>query len=98
MYKAVMSALKTLWNKITSGFKGNNDWKKDGDTMVREKPAPQPTTPYSETIDGVVFVTKENALRLIKDKKSTPPSEELKALTREAMLQQMVKGLVSYHQ
>ena len=41
--------------------------------------------------DSVLFVTTDDARRLINSGKIAPPSEELKAITREAMLQQMVK-------
>jgi len=84
-----MSVLKTLWNKITSNFHKSDGWKSDGTTMTRERPAtqpPVPKAPYSETIDGVVYVTKENAMRLISDGANTPPSEELKEAVRSAMV------------
>lgn len=45
---------------------------------------------YSETIDDVVYVTTENATKLISDNKSTPPSPELKEAVKSAMFESMV--------
>lgn len=44
---------------------------------------------YSETINGVVFVTKENAKRLMTDKTITP-SKELQEAVNDTMLKQLI--------
>lgn len=80
---------KNLWNKIASSLRPERPpycGYQPGQTTGVSTPTAIPQKPeYSETIDDVVYVTKENALRLIRDKKNTPPTPELKEAVKSTM-------------
>lgn len=87
-----MKMFKQIWNKIESILhpespKVKDDGCKTNDAQISEGSAQTPA--YSETIDDVVYVTKENAIRLIKDKKNTPPSLELKTAVKDTMFESL---------
>jgi len=92
MYKRNMKMFKQIWSKIESILHPeSSNVKVDGnkpDNTPSESPGENST--YSETIDDVVYVTRENAIRLIKDKKSTPPSPELKTAVKDTMFDSLV--------
>lgn len=94
MYKRSMNMFKNLWKKIKSSLRQEPSSIKEGGyqpcqddccctTPTGGSSAQKPE--YSETIGDVVYVTKENALRLIRDKKNTPPTPELKEAVKSTM-------------
>lgn len=92
MYKISMSALRTLWNKITSVFDAGSGT----DTPPPTEHAAANTESvdneaYSTKIGDVTYVTTAQAQRLLRDKKLAPPSDEMKQLTGDAMVEQMIK-------
>lgn len=87
MYKRNMNMFKNLWNKITSSLRTDRPpycEHQSGQASTSTKISVQ-NPEYSETIDDVVYVTKENALRLIRDKKNTPPTPALKEAVKSTM-------------
>jgi len=80
---------KNLWNKITSSLRPERPpycGYQPGQATSVSTPTEIPQKPeYSETIDNIVYVTETNALRLIRDKAGSPPSEELKTAVKNGM-------------
>lgn len=105
MYKINMNVFKRILNKITSfGWlqKGSTRIesapKETGVVTLKtpETPPARPTTPqeppqvYGITVAGELFVSTDDARKMISDGNAKPPSEELKEVTRDAMLHSMV--------
>lgn len=91
MYKRNMSLLQTLMTKIKSVFAPKSQIVEIAPVTDKSTDIPATHgTSYSETINEVVYVTTQDAQRLIKDGKNTSPSEELKNITKQAMFEQML--------
>lgn len=88
MYKRNMKMFKQIWNKIDSILHSESSKAKDGGYKTNDAQTSEgsvQTPAYSETIDGVAYVTKENAIKLLKDKKDILPSPELKKAVKDTM-------------
>lgn len=86
-----MSLLQTLMKKIKSVFAPKSEIVESAPAAYKNVDVPVAAeASYSEKINEVLYVTTQDAQRLIKDGKNTPPSEELKNITKQAMFEQML--------
>lgn len=90
-----MRALRTLWNKITSAFETGSRTDTpppvERETTTSPNAKPVDTEQYSTKIGDVTYVTTAQAQKLLRDKKLAPPSDEMKQITGDAMIEQMIK-------
>jgi hypothetical protein len=63
---------------------------KTPDVMPARPTAPPEPPVYGHQVSGLLFVSTDEARRMISDGNAKPPSEELKQVTRDAMLHGMV--------